>query len=78
MACSTFHHFADMNWDTDAGAPSFVTEPPGDEIKRDPSRLAIFKDYVRNIARWLAAGTDQADERATPSDATDSGVAASR
>jgi hypothetical protein len=53
VACSTFHHFADLNWDVDAGAPSFVTEPPGDEIKRDPSRLAIFKDYVHNIARWL-------------------------
>ena len=53
LACSTFHHFADMNWDTDAGAPSFVAEPPGDEIKRDPARLAIFKDYVHNIARWL-------------------------
>ena len=38
-----------------AGAPSFVTEPPSDEIKRDPSRLEVFKDYVRNIARWLGA-----------------------
>jgi hypothetical protein len=53
VACSTFHHFADMNWDVDAGAPSFVTEPPSDEMKRDPSRLEVFKDYVRNIARWL-------------------------
>ena len=53
VACSTFHHFADMNWDIDAGAPSFVTEPPSDEMKRDPSRLEVFKDYVRNIARWL-------------------------
>jgi hypothetical protein len=55
VACSTFHHFADMNWDIDAGAPSFVTEPPSDEMKRDPSRLEVFKDYVRNIARWLGA-----------------------
>lgn len=55
VACSTFHHFADMNWDTDAGAPTFVTEPVGDEIKRDPSRLAVFKDFVHNIARWLAS-----------------------
>ena len=55
VACSTFHHFADMNWDTDAGAPSFVSDLPGDEIKRDPSRLAIFKDHVHNIARWLTA-----------------------
>jgi hypothetical protein len=44
-----------MNWDIDAGAPSFVTEPPSDEMKRDPSRLEVFKDYVRNIARWLGA-----------------------
>jgi len=33
---------------------SFVTDRPGDEIKRDPARLAIFKDHVYNIARWLA------------------------
>jgi hypothetical protein len=62
VACSTFHHFADMNWDTDAGAPSFVTDPPGDEIKRDPTPLAIFKDHVHNIARWLAVGTDKSGE----------------
>jgi hypothetical protein len=59
VACSTFHHFADMNWDSDAGAPSFVTEPPGDEIKRDPGRLAIFKEYVHNLARWLAPEESQ-------------------
>jgi hypothetical protein len=53
VACSTFHHFADMNWDTDAGAPSFVTDRPGDEIKRDPARLEIFMDHVHNIAAWL-------------------------
>jgi len=58
VACSTFHHFADMNWDIDAGAPSFVTEPPSDEMKRDPSRLEVFKDYVRNIARWLGASVE--------------------
>ncbi len=55
VAVSTFHHLADLNWDTDRGAPSFVTDKPGDEIKRDPARLEIFKDYVRNIARWLGA-----------------------
>ncbi len=53
VAESTFHHFADYNWDLDCGAPSFVSEPPGTEIKADPSRLEIFKDYVRNIATWL-------------------------
>ena len=60
VACSTFHHFADMNWDTDAGAPSFVTDKPGDEMKRDPSRLEIFKDYVHNIAALARAETDPA------------------
>jgi hypothetical protein len=53
VAISTFHHLADLNWDTARGAPSFVTDKPGDEIKRDPARLEIFKDYVLNIARWL-------------------------
>ena len=53
IAESTFHHFADYNWDLDRGAPSFVTEPPGSQIKADPSHLAVFKDYVRNIAHWL-------------------------
>jgi hypothetical protein len=53
LAESTFHHFADYNWDLDSGAPSFVTEAPGAQIKADPSRLAVFQDYVRNIAVWL-------------------------
>src|SRR5262245_25566475 len=53
VAESTFHHFADYNWDLDCGAPSFVTESPGRQIKADPSRLEIFKDYVRNAATWL-------------------------
>lgn len=39
VAASTFRHFADTNWDSDP---------------RAPSRLEIFKDYVRNIARWLS------------------------
>jgi hypothetical protein len=53
IAASTFHHFADYNWDLDCGAPSFVTELPGNQIKADSSRLAVFKDYIRNIAAWL-------------------------
>jgi hypothetical protein len=53
VAESTFHHFADYNWDLDRGAPSFVSEPPGNQIKADPSQLETFKDYVRNIAAWL-------------------------
>jgi hypothetical protein len=58
VAESTFHHFADYNWDLDCGAPSFVSEPPGNQIKADPSRLAIFKDYVRNVATWLQPATN--------------------
>lgn len=51
---STFHHFCDYNWDTQMGCPSFVEEPPGDGIKREPRALEDIKTYVRNIALWLA------------------------
>lgn len=54
LAESSFHHFVDYNWDTSKGCPSFLYEPPGDEIKRNPSRLADIKTYVSNAARWLA------------------------
>jgi hypothetical protein len=60
VAESTFHHFADLNWDVDRGAPSFVSESPGAEIQHDPSRLNVFKEYVHNIARWLQVGMDRA------------------
>lgn len=53
VAESTFHHFADYNWHLGFGAPSFVSEPPGGQIAADPYRLAVFKDYVRNLADWL-------------------------
>jgi hypothetical protein len=53
VACSTFHHFADMNWSIHAGAPSFVTDERSDEMACDPLRFQIFKGYIRNIARWL-------------------------
>jgi len=53
VAESTFHHFADYNWDLGAGAPSFVTEPPGRQIKADPFRMKVFTAYVRNLAAWL-------------------------
>ncbi len=58
VAESTFHHFADYNWDLGSGAPSFVTETPGTQIKADPSRLEVFKDYVRNLASWLQPARD--------------------
>jgi hypothetical protein len=56
IACSTFHHFADMNWDPGRGAPSFVTDRFGHGIEQDPARLETFKDYVHNVARWLDPG----------------------
>jgi hypothetical protein len=54
VAQSTFHHFADYNWDPRLGAPSFVDEPPGDAILRDPEAEASIHRYARNVARWLA------------------------
>jgi hypothetical protein len=55
VADSSFHHFVDYNWDTSMGCPTFLLEPPGDEIKRDPSRLEDVKIFVTNLARWLSA-----------------------
>jgi hypothetical protein len=54
VAESSFHHFADYNWDTSQGCPTFLLEPPGHEIHRDPSRLNEMKTYVANLARWLS------------------------
>jgi hypothetical protein len=54
VAESSFHHFVDYNWDTAAGCPSFLEEPPGDQIRREPGRLEDVKTYVRNLALWLA------------------------
>jgi hypothetical protein len=54
IAESSFHHFADYNWDPDMGCPSFVAEPPGDGYKRNPQALNDIKTYVSNAAVWLA------------------------
>jgi hypothetical protein len=54
IAQSTFHHFADYNWDPASGAPSFVAEPPGDGLKRVPEAMADTHQYVCNIAAWLS------------------------
>lgn len=53
VAQSTFHHFADYNWDPRDGCPSFVTEAPGDAILRDPEAMRQTKQYVANLAAWL-------------------------
>jgi hypothetical protein len=54
VAESTFHHFADYNWDINAGAPSFVTDRPGNKLAGFPKALADTRQYVRNLALWLA------------------------
>jgi len=55
IAQSTFHHFADYNWDPAAGCPTFVGEAPGDGIARFPEALRSTKQYVSNVAFWLSA-----------------------
>lgn len=54
IAESSFHHFADYNWNPAAGAPTFVTETPGDSILTEPRALADIHTYVKNAAIWLA------------------------
>jgi hypothetical protein len=54
IAQSTFHHFADYNWDPSFGAPSFVTEPVGNGLSLDPVAKSDVYCYARNIALWLA------------------------
>jgi hypothetical protein len=51
---SSFHHFADYNWDTRSGAPSFVTDPEGTAIRENPGLLEDARIYVRNVAKWLS------------------------
>jgi hypothetical protein len=55
IAESSFHHFADYNWQPGLGAPSFVTEPPGDGIRRTAGALTDIHAYASNVAAWLAA-----------------------
>jgi len=54
VAESTFHHFCDYNWDVKAGAPSFVTDRPGNQLAAFPRALDATQRYVRNLALWLA------------------------
>lgn len=53
VAESSFHHFADYNWDVKSGCPSFVEEAPGDGVAKDSTRLDDIRAYVRNLAAWL-------------------------
>lgn len=61
IAESTFHHFADYNWDPRSGCPGFVSELPGNGLERVPDALADTHRYALNIAAWLS-GTLRAIE----------------
>ncbi|GFE85867.1 hypothetical protein [Steroidobacter agaridevorans] len=52
IAESTFHHFADYNWDPRRGSPDFVSETPVYEFPSSPA-MASVHNYVRNVALWL-------------------------
>lgn len=56
LAQSTFHHFADYNWDPRLGCPTFVSEAPGDGMIRDPEGLRQTRQYMTNLAAWLSGG----------------------
>lgn len=60
VADSSFHHFADCNLDPAAGAPTFVDEPWGDEITRNPEARADAHRYIANIADWLSPNMGRA------------------
>jgi hypothetical protein len=53
LAASTFHHFADYNWNPPLGSPSFVDEPPGSSMLENSAAVEHTHRYVENIAFWL-------------------------
>jgi hypothetical protein len=61
IAQSTFHHFADYNWDPSLGSPTFVSEPPGSGLAGAPEARRSTERYVRNVAVWLAGEGDPLD-----------------
>lgn len=54
VAQSTFHHFADFNWDPATGSPSFVSEAPGSGLMQSTKAKQSINAYVKNLALWLA------------------------
>jgi hypothetical protein len=54
IAESSFHHLVDYNWDISKGCPTFLEEPPGNEVRENPKRLNDVKTYVANLAKWLS------------------------
>jgi hypothetical protein len=66
VAHSSFHHFADYNWDTRKGAPSFVIEPEGTGMASNARAAADIRAYVGNLARWIAPAGKRVPESKTP------------
>ena len=64
LAESTFHHFADYNWDPAMGCPTFVSEKPGNALAASPEAQRSIRQYVRNLAVWLAGRSLEQDIRA--------------
>jgi len=60
LAQSTFHHFADYNWDPDLGCPDFVSEAPGQGMATNPAAMRSVHRYVSNLALWLSGKLDTA------------------
>ncbi|HZZ66048.1 MAG TPA: hypothetical protein VFE17_11150 [Candidatus Baltobacteraceae bacterium] len=54
IALSSFHHLADMNWDAATTGPRRVSEHRGTQLLEEPAKLDVYKDYIRNVARWLS------------------------
>jgi hypothetical protein len=53
IADSSFHHFADYNWDPRRGAPTFVTEPVGHTMS-DARAQSDIQAFVANAVLWLS------------------------
>jgi hypothetical protein len=66
IAESTFHHFADYNWDPGAGAPSFVSELPGHGFADSPEALRQARQYAVNVALWTAGLPTPGERLAQP------------
>jgi hypothetical protein len=54
VADASFHHFLDCNRDPSCGAPTFVTEPWGEDIATVPHARSDAEPYAANIATWLS------------------------
>jgi hypothetical protein len=60
VAQSTFHHFADYNWNPKMGSPTFVSEKPGGALATSAQARRSVARYVANLALWLG-GRDLGD-----------------